>query len=150
VLDAYIYSKQRNGANGKEIWMCEVRTCKSRMHTLADVIVKPPNDHSHAPLHGKDRVEELRENMKRRAELTDETTRQVVQNSLTLVTLDQAHLLPSQETLSRGIRRHRQTHGLNDNALDSFRKTISDHEFLRVEESDMLVFAAQGMCAPVP
>lgn len=144
VLNSYIFRKEKTGADSKEIWSCETRGCNARLHTLHDAIVKGPTDHNHAPVHGKADVETVRIGMKRRAETTDEATRQITQQSLTQVSLSNAHLLPSTSTISRDIRRHRQTKGANVETLNEYRRTVSGADFLRVEEEDLLIFAAQG------
>ena len=53
VLDSYIFTRERTGADNKEIWICERRGCKARLHTVHDVIVKEPTEHKHSPVHGK-------------------------------------------------------------------------------------------------
>src|SRR6478609_8438421 len=98
VVDEYIFTRQRTGINNKVYWICEVRTCRSRVQTVADVVIKAPTEHNHAPLHGKVAVEEMREGMKRRAEVTEEKTRQIVHSSMTSIKLDHAHLLPGKGT----------------------------------------------------
>ena len=80
--------------------------------------------------------------MKRRAQETEETTRNIVQVGLALVPLDKVHLLPSQETLSRDIRRQRQKALVGQKEVDHFANTITGEQFLRVKEDDFLLFAA--------
>jgi hypothetical protein len=48
VLGEFLFTKKRNGANGKEIWVCEERTCQSGLHTKDDVVVQAPTAHNHA------------------------------------------------------------------------------------------------------
>lgn len=145
VIDEYLFTKESNGAQNKEYWVCEVRRCPSRVHILSDVVIKGPTEHNHAPRHGKAAVEEVRAHMKQRAEVTEERTRQIVHQALAQVNLNHAHHLPSRATLTRDVCRHRQLKGVNDQNVDQYRETISGKEFLRIREADMLIFAAQGL-----
>ena len=89
-----MFVKHRSGAGGKEIWKCDVRTCHARVHTLNDNVVLEHGEHDHAPVHGK--VAVARENMRQRAENTEEGTRHIVQHTLRQVSIQHAHLLPQQ------------------------------------------------------
>ena len=65
------------------------------------------DEHNHAAFHCKTAVVNVRTAMKRRAEETEELTRRIDQQALTQVSAADAHLLPSHDTLSRDVRRHR-------------------------------------------
>ena len=80
--------------------------------------------------------------MKRRARETEDVTRNIVQHGLGLVPLDKVQMLPSQETLSRDIRRQRQNALVGQKEVDQFANTITGEPFLRVKEDDFLLFAA--------
>jgi hypothetical protein len=114
------------------------------LHTKDDVVLQAPTAHNHAPKHGKAAVDTVRSQMKQRAEQTEEGTRQIVHQSLTQVSVQHAHLLPSRATLSRDVCRHRQKNGLNDHQMELYVKTIGGEDFLCLQEDDMLVFAAQS------
>jgi len=145
VLGDYMYTKKREGSNGKEVWVCETRTCQSIVHTLDDAIVKSSTEHNHAPIHSKVKISEVRLNMKRRAEETEESPRLVFQQSLTQVSLEDAHHLPSRATLTRDICRRRQNAGASGANAEDYGNTINGDRFLRVNQPDMLIFAAQGL-----
>jgi hypothetical protein len=57
VLDGYMFQKEKDGSNNKEIWRCEIRTCKARAHSKADQLVNQHGAHNHAVVHGKSEVE---------------------------------------------------------------------------------------------
>src|SRR6218665_1499133 len=80
--------------------------------------------------------------MKQRAETTEENTRQIVQHTLTQVSLPHAHLLPQMSTLTRDVCRHRRRNGLTDD-MEEYKNTTSGSTFIRVQEADFILFAAQ-------
>ena len=123
ILGEYMYTKEKNGADGKEIWVRELRSCKSRIHTKAHDIVQQPTEHNHAPRHWKAAVAEVLADMKKCAEETEQGTRQIVHQSLTQVNLEHAHHLPSRATLSHDVRRHRHKIGLSDQSVEQYSKT---------------------------
>ena len=108
VVLGYLFTKNANGSDDKEFWRCEVRTCKARIHTRGDSILLEVGVHNHTVIHGRVSVERTRQNMKRRAEVTEESTRSIIHNELLNVQLVEAHLLPSRASISRDVRRHRQ------------------------------------------
>ena len=114
VVQNYLFTKNTDGSDGKELWRCERRTCKARLHTQANAIVREVGVHNHMVIHGQVEVEKARASMKRRAETTDEATRSIVQNALLNVPIAAAHLLPKRPTITRDVRRHRQMAGPND------------------------------------
>jgi hypothetical protein len=42
----YRFTREKYGVQGKIIWRCENRTCKARMHTLGDQVLKEPGEQS--------------------------------------------------------------------------------------------------------
>jgi FLYWCH zinc finger domain len=115
VLDGFLYQKEKDGSENKEIWRCEVQTCKARVHSVGDRLVSQYGDHNHTVVHGKVLVETARGSMKHRGETTEEATRSIVHNELLAVPVTFAHLLPKKSSLSRDVQRHRQIAGPNDN-----------------------------------
>ena len=95
VLNSFLFTKHRPGLNGSEIWRCEVRTCRVKIHTKDNDVISTVNEHIHAAFHGKIAVANVRTAIKRRAEETEEPTRRIVQLALTQVSAADAHLLPS-------------------------------------------------------
>lgn len=143
VVNGSLFNKQSDGSEDKELWRCERRTCKARIHTRANTIVMEVGLHNHVVTHGQVEVERARSNMKRRAETTEESTRSIVQNELLTVPVDVAHLLPKRPTLSRDVRRHRQMGGTSDQQdMSVYSLTKSNQPFIRVNRENMIIFAA--------
>jgi hypothetical protein len=143
VLDGFMYQKEKDGSDNKEIWRCEVRTCKARVHSAEDRLVIQYGEHNHTVVHGKVLVETVRASMKRRGESTEETTRSIVNNELLSLPVTVAHLLPTRSSLSRDVRRHRQIAGPNDNDdVTAYSLTQSGEQFLRYNNDGMVLFAA--------
>lgn len=143
VDQGYLYTKNTDGSDGKELWRCDKRTCKARLHTQANAIICRVGVHNHTVMHGQVEVETARANMKRRGETTEESTRSIVQNELMRVKIGAAHLLPKLQTLSRDVRRHRQIAGPNDQVdIMVYSLTQSNTPFIRINRENMIVFAA--------
>lgn len=143
VAQGYLFTKQKDGSDGKEIWRCERRTCKARVHTKNLEIIYEVGTHSHTVTHGQVEVEAARANMKRRGETTEEATRSIIQNELMSVPVAVAQLLPQRTTLSRDVRRHRQKAGPNDQqAVMTYSHTQGNQPFIRINRDDMIIFAA--------
>src|SRR6218665_1348819 len=141
-LSEFMFVKVSDGADKKEIWKCEIRTCNSRVHTKNDIVISERGEHNHAPVHGKVAVTKARADMKQCAETTEENTRQIVQHTLTQVSFPHAHLLPQMSTLARDVCRHRRRNGLTDD-MEEYKNTTSGSPFIRVQEADFILFAAQ-------
>ena len=139
-LDGYMYTKEKNGFE-KVIWKCEVRTCRKRVHTNGQVVLHQINEHTHAPTHGKTHVAAARHVMKQHALASEEPTRQVMQHALQQVPVEYAHLLPSNDSLRRGIRRHRNKAEPAADIL-TYQNTIEGQSFLRINNEDLVLFAA--------
>ena len=56
----FLFTKHRDGSDGVEIWRCEVRTCRRRVHTRNNRIVHENGEHNHAVVHGKAEIEQTR------------------------------------------------------------------------------------------
>ena len=77
-----MFTKEKHGSEGKEIWRCEMRSCRCRIHSKGDQKVQEIGAHNHALSRGKLDVERVRSNMKLRGETTEEATRSIVDNEL--------------------------------------------------------------------
>ena len=143
ISQGFLFTKHIDGSDGKEIWRCERRSCKARLHTQMNSIVLEVGAHNHTVTHGQVEVETARANMKRRAESAEEATRSIVQNELLNVPIGASHLLPKRPTLSRGVRRHRQMAGPNDQQdIMVSSLTQSNRPFIRVNRDNMVIFAS--------
>ena len=70
----FMFVKASDGADNKETWKCEIRTCKARVHTKNDIVTYACGVHNHAPVHGKVVVAKARAEVKQRTEDTEEKT----------------------------------------------------------------------------
>lgn len=143
VLDGYMFTKEKVGSDDKIIWKCEVRTCRKRVHTSGQVVLHQMNEHTHAPIHGKSVVAVARHEMKQHAEASEEPTRQVMQHALQQVPVEYAHLLPSNDSLRRGIRRQRNEAEPAANIM-TYENTVEGQLFLRVNNENLVLFAADA------
>lgn len=63
VLKSYLYTKERS-IGEKEIWKCEDRNCKARVHSNGQEVVKELGMHYHPPIPGKAKVMNVLQQMK--------------------------------------------------------------------------------------
>ena len=82
ISHGFLFTKHIDGSDGKEIWRCERRSCKARLHTQMNSIVLEVGAHNHTVTHGQVEVKTARANMKRSAKSSEEATRSIVQNEL--------------------------------------------------------------------
>ena len=111
----YIYTLNRV-ANGIEYWVCEKRgSCKARIHTSNNDIIKPHNSseiycqHSHSP--DMSRVEMLRgyNNLKEVAKNSETSTRNLLANSVQNMSAESIVKLPKLASVKRTIRNCKST-----------------------------------------
>jgi len=141
-IDGFLFTKHRDGQDGKIIWRCESRTCGARVHSRNDRLLQQVGDHNHAIQHGKAEIESVRSEMKEFAKQRQEPTRVIVQRGVSAVPVGLANLLPSRDVLSRDVRRHRQSVRLDENDLTPYSLTIEGNDFLRIQNNDMVIFAS--------
>ena len=140
----FLFTKHRDGSDGVEIWRYEVRTCRRRVHTRGDRIVRESGDHNHAVVHGKFEVEHTRSLMRLDAANSVQPTRSVINRGLLNVAVEVSNLLPRKESLARDVRRHRQRSRARTHSMAILSRTIEGNDFLRVDEDDLKIFAADA------
>ena len=85
-------------------WRCKKRkACSGRLSTLADTLWHQPSKHSHPPDPARVAVQRAVSAMKYRAENSEESTSNIIQNCTQDFPLAAAGSLPQKETLSRMI-----------------------------------------------
>ena len=107
----YLYTRQKDLANGVVSWECEQRkrgTCKARLKILNGQIIDRVNDHTHAPNQTKVEVVKARNVMKRRAETSVDAPQRIISEGLAQVSPAVAVNLPRIENIRRTIRRYRE------------------------------------------
>ena len=114
----YLYSMQKDLANGALSWECIYRKrgiCKARLKILNGEIIDRTNEHTHAPSRAKVEATKIKHAMKRRAETTLDPTHRIISDTLAEVTPTAAINLPRIENIRRNIRRYRESHNLPAN-----------------------------------
>lgn len=106
VQNEFLFVKSKDGAGGKEIWVCERRaTCTARVHTVNGVVVQEIGEHTHTATHGRAAALAVVASAKEKAMSSVESTRAIIQDALMQIPVCQAGSLPDEGLLSRTIRR---------------------------------------------
>lgn len=118
LLNGYVYVKQKLLANNVISYECERRRgkgigmsqCKAKVKLNSDLsVVGYLNEHSHAADDARVEVLKVRENIKRRAEQTDETPQQILGQELQQLSQGAAVQMVPLRHVRRYIRLHKQT-----------------------------------------
>ena len=138
----YLFVKNKQCPNTDKIyWTCEERGCRARIHTLRDAIVKiVSNDHCHEAVPGKAEAEEALNYMKLRAATTAEDIRHIIHTGRAMIGVHLHHYIPKGPSLVRCLNLVRSNAGNRQVA----RTTIEGEAFLRYEDDNMLIFAADS------
>lgn len=157
----YVYEKQKTNADGtKAYWKCEIKTCRARVHTVADggpSIVKTVGDHGHSASAAKSRARETLMDIKARALSSQETTRSLIADACGTLDANVMAVMPSPMLVSRNIRNWRQVkgnappipQGLTGYSIPDEYKVIGNGElFLQFDSGEfdkerMLMFATE-------
>ena len=103
--NGFLYDKQRKVGDIIH-WQCEQRSiCKARLFTKHSEIVRRSNDHIHEADENRISCYETKTRIKRKAESTQDSTHQIVGNSLLTVSEGIAAKLPKLDSLKRTIQR---------------------------------------------
>ena len=136
----------------KKEWRCEIRTCKARVHSVDDWIVKMSGEHFHSKENGKEEVAIAKENLRKRARETHDNPHIAIGEETSSLSEAAKSLLPSQHALKLMYKRQRTAppipHSVEDLELNtSDIKTISDKYFLfydsRPEPERIVMFATR-------
>ena len=98
---------------GKNLWKCtEYRTakCKSRCHTMNDIITKQPTEHNHIPDVAKVKAKIVVNDLKETASTSTEATHQLIATTSVGLSQAVAAQLPSVVNLKQIVRRVRHDH----------------------------------------
>ena len=103
----YFYGMQRR-VGELILWQCEQRgVCKARVHTKGMEIVKRTNEHLHSPDEQAVICQETKIGIKRKARDSQDSSHQIVGESLLTVSEGTAAKLPKLDSLKRTIQRQR-------------------------------------------
>ena len=104
--------KQKNLAKGVVSFECEKRrystACKAKVKVFGNQVVGRLHEHTHGPDPTRSEVIRAVQEMKTRAEDTEETPQQIITQSVSTISRDAAARLPTVHHLRRDIRRVRQ------------------------------------------
>ncbi|CAF1432604.1 unnamed protein product [Didymodactylos carnosus] len=133
--DGYIYTLCRM-TDEKMIFQCEDRDCKGRCqcHTnlKMNIFVQQPSNHSHVSDPNRYHTVKIKNDIKQRADTTDEKTSITIHDAMRTFSLNAVNLLPTDETLAKTIRRRRRPSILLDPSSrlpQSLRLTGRDESF---------------------
>ena len=143
--DGFIYFFQKTLANDVSSWECSLRRkgqCKARVKlTSDDQFIEQTNEHTHPPSETNCEMARVKAEIKRRAETSNDTSRQILAGELGGVTETTIVNLQPMETLRRNIRAARQerntpTQPLNREAIP----VIPQHYCETEDEQNFLIF----------
>ena len=145
----YFYGMQRRV--GEVIhWQCEQRgVCKARVHTKGMEIVKRTNEHLHSPDEQAVICQATKIGIKRKARDSQDSSHQIVGQSLLMVSEGTAAKLPKLDSLKRTIQRQRvQPTSLEQLALPpEYQQIAKGEQFLLYdsgpESQRILIFGTQ-------
>ena len=127
-----MYVFQKTLAQDNTSWDCVLRRkgqCKSRIKlSPTNDFIAQTNVHTHPPSQAQCEIAKVKANLKRKAETTHDTPRQILAAELQNISEEAAVNLPSMNTLSRNIRAARQERDLPPNPLN--RQAIIDRLLL--------------------
>ena len=94
-------------------WLCEQRgLCRGILHTKGNEIVKRTNEHFHTSDNTAVSCREVKANLKRKAKHTQDSSHDIVSDSLQTVTEGATAKLPKLDSLKRTIQRQRVHHNV--------------------------------------
>ncbi|XP_028415511.1 uncharacterized protein LOC114538576 [Dendronephthya gigantea] len=145
LFEGYVYVLDKKKEESA-YWRCEKhKECSCRLSTLADTLWHQPSKHSHLPDPARVAVQRAVSAMKYRAENSEDSTRNIIQNCTQDFPLAAAGSLPQKETLARMIRRKRKAPD-GDDIPDDMCQTTCGEQFLvfHDENLDLYVFATRS------
>ena len=109
--NGYLYVKNKDLPSGNTFYECERRrrnNCKAKITLRGDQIIRETHEHTHAPDIIRQDLLSLREEMKEQAIKTQQSSQQILCQTLQNVSEGVSSQLPSMSTIRRSIRRYKQ------------------------------------------
>ena len=101
LYEGYVYVLDKK-KEGSAYWRCEKRKeCSGRLSTLADTLWHQPSEHSHPPDPARVAVQRAVSAMKHRAENSEESTSNIIQNCTQDFPLSAAGSLPKKRNAGK-------------------------------------------------
>ena len=110
--NGYLYVKNKDLPSGNTFYECERRrrnNCKAKITLRGDQIIRETHEHTHAPDIIRQDLLSLREEMKEQAIKTQQSSQQILCQTLQNVSEGVSSQLPSMSTIRRSIRKYKQT-----------------------------------------
>ena len=147
IVDCYLYNKQKDLANNVISWECvdrrNAKSCIARVKTANDQLVERVNEHTHPPRPEMIKAHVIRGNMKDRARLTTEKTRNIIVEEISNEPNEILAVLPPLRTIQRDIQRQRQNNNVRDPIPadndfgfaipDQYTLTTTGEQFLQID-----------------
>ena len=107
-----------------------------------DTFLSQPTSHSHAPQPDRIPAIELKNEIKARAVMTDESTSSILHSILRTYPLSAAEKLTKNEALMIMIRRQHtvETVDVDGRSSEKYRKTYRDEDFISYEDNTLIIF----------
>jgi hypothetical protein len=161
LFEGFAYVLQKPLAGGKQSWECELRRkreCKAKLHLQGERVVARVNEHTHAANVARCEVLTVRDNMKHRAETTEENPQQIIAQATANMSEAAAAVLPKITDVRRGIRRNRMVAGNQLPIPESaatveiprpYQLTTNNEQFLQYDSGvgdpqRIIIFASEG------
>ena len=107
--DAFVYVLNNKNKDGSvEYWTCEQKKfCKAKVHVSNDRVIRAIGDHTHGPDVNSVKARQLLNTVKRDAETSRDSTRNIIRDAVCQQDDGVLAALPSRATISRRIQRAR-------------------------------------------
>ena len=147
--DGFIYFFQKTLANDVSSWECSLRRkeqCKARVKlTSDDQFIEQTNEHTHPPSETNCELARVKAGIKRRAETSNDTSRQILAGELGGVTETTIVNLPPMETLRRNIRAARQERNTPSQPLNREAIPVIPQQYCETEDGQNFLIFDSGV-----
>ena len=146
--NGYMYVFHKNLANDVTTWECTLRRkgqCMARIKLSAgDEFIEQTNEHTHPPSQTNCDVAKIKSALKRRAETSNDTSRQILSTELRGVSETASVNLPSMDTMRRNIRAARQDRNEPPNPINRAAIPVIPQLYQSTENGDQFLLYDSG------
>lgn len=111
LLVCMIYRRQKDGSGEKVIWKCvmadSASKCKGRCWVQEGNITYASDNHNHPPQNDEIEARKIKNNMKRKAACTAESTAQIIGEAVQTCSMSASSKIPVYNSLRRSVQRSR-------------------------------------------
>ena len=141
VVGEFLYTAKWTSKENIKTWRCENRMCTSTVKTQNDTFINEPGAHNHDPITGKTEVAAIRDEIRASATRSEDPPVRIVSRLASNVSLASASQLPLVSSITREIRRIRQSQ-MNEIPRLRLEQTTEGYPFLRIKHNNLYIFAA--------